>query len=420
MTCTNPQTIYIRHSHPIDFQQWEEHEQHHYNKAKLSWKKGYIEIKVPCGKCLGCKLDHANEWATRCTIEAKNWTTNCMITLTYNNPNLPRTITGKPTLKKEDVQKFIKRLRKLKKGIEKWKNPKTGKTEKPIRYFYCGEYGPTTGRPHYHMILFNWKPTDLEFYKLNKHGDTIYKSKELQKIWGKGFVTIEDMNYNTACYVARYCTKKAGLAPKIKIASKQCKIDEKGIHTVYLKNKNKPIETYINMSTGVGIGLKYWLENIDFLKKWQYIELKINNEIKRKPLPRYFKKKWNNEDWESYENAKYKNFIQSENNKNQILKLDNYSDKYTKEEKWQMHLKKVEEKLLNRTSRAGLLSRNGVDETNEVPAHPFTSAYYIDEVPKRNQSKKYTDSEQRWKRIQTRWRAQELAKDNFDNLCTQI
>ena len=37
---------------------------------------------IPCGKCIGCRLDKANDWATRCTAEAKQWKTNCFITLT--------------------------------------------------------------------------------------------------------------------------------------------------------------------------------------------------------------------------------------------------------------------------------------------------------------------------------------------------
>ena len=128
---------------------------------------------IPCGKCIGCRLDKANDWATRCTAEAKQWKTNCFITLTYNDEKIPKN----NSLRKKDLKDFWKRLRYYHKGIEKryWK----GKEEYPIRYFSCGEYGGQTGRPHYHAGIFNWKPTDLKLYKTNIQGDKLYTSEEL-------------------------------------------------------------------------------------------------------------------------------------------------------------------------------------------------------------------------------------------------
>ena len=51
-------------------------------------------------------------------------------------------------LDKRDVQLFMKRLRKL-------------STEK-IKYYLCGEYGGTSNRPHYHIILFNAEVKNIE------------------------------------------------------------------------------------------------------------------------------------------------------------------------------------------------------------------------------------------------------------------
>ena len=78
-----------------------------------------------------------------------------------------------------------------------------------IRYYACGEYGPKGKRPHYHAIIFGWKPKDLKYFKENETGDIVYKSKELMKIWGKGFTTIGEANFKSAGYVARYVQKKA-------------------------------------------------------------------------------------------------------------------------------------------------------------------------------------------------------------------
>ena len=149
-------------------------------------------------------------------MESKGWTKNCFVTLTYNNAldesgktNLPINEKVKMTLKKKDLQDFMKRLRYYEKGNQYWENPKNKKLEQPIRYFACGEYGPTNGRPHYHMALFNYMPTDLKPYKKNHNGDMLYMSPTLQKIWGKGFVIIGHLTPESASYIARYVQKKA-------------------------------------------------------------------------------------------------------------------------------------------------------------------------------------------------------------------
>ena len=68
-----------------------------------------------------------------------------------------------------DVQKFLKRLRKAYRG--------------KLRYFVAGEYGEQTARPHYHMILYGWQPTDLEhLYKIQYNG---YRDWETYGAWGK-------------------------------------------------------------------------------------------------------------------------------------------------------------------------------------------------------------------------------------------
>jgi len=87
-----------------------------------------------------------------------------------------------------------------------------------LRFFMGGEYGEnqdansasSLGRPHYHAIIFGHDFDDREIYKRNHNGDHIYKSEQLSKLWGKGFCTIAAANYETACYVARYCMKKIG------------------------------------------------------------------------------------------------------------------------------------------------------------------------------------------------------------------
>lgn len=339
----------------------------YYKYKKVSFKpvKNREEIEIPCGRCLGCKLDHAAMWATRCTIEAKQWQKNCFVTLTYNNPNLPLTEEGYATLVKKDIQDFLKRLRYYEKGEEQWEHPLNGKIENPIRYFCCGEYGPKGGRPHYHLALFNYCPKDLKLYKLNKHGDNIYMSKTLQDIWGKGFVVVEDFNYTTASYIARYCQKKAGLNPTKREytgeTKTEWKIDERNgepfEHIINTQVKQKGIreDEFITMSRGVGIGRTYWEENKEKIKRNKGILLKIKDKVQLKPIPKYFKKLWEQEDWEEYYHFKYEKQQDGIKKKMEIISKVKLPDGTPDFLKWEFYLD-TQEKILK--SKAKYLKRN--------------------------------------------------------------
>lgn len=154
-------------------------------------RAGYHDrpVQLPCGKCIGCKMERARQWAVRIMHEASLHEDNCFITLTYDDDNIP----DDKSLLHKDVQDFFKRLRK---SIE----------PKKIRYFACGEYGEKLGRPHYHAILFG-----IDFDDKKKYSDgenTIETSEKLSEIWGKGHVSTGEVNDKTASYVAQYCTKK--------------------------------------------------------------------------------------------------------------------------------------------------------------------------------------------------------------------
>lgn len=53
---------------------------------------GYSDmpIKVPCGQCIGCRLERSRQWAIRCVHEAQQYNDNCFITLTYDDDHVPR------------------------------------------------------------------------------------------------------------------------------------------------------------------------------------------------------------------------------------------------------------------------------------------------------------------------------------------
>ena len=121
------------------------------------------DMDVPCGKCLGCLISYRRMWSARMLHEAEYWDDAIFVTLTYSDEFVPKAyLTGRLTLKKEDLQKFFKRLRR-RLDFESF-GPSV--RVRKIRYYACGEYGDKneyrkgkigTERPHYHMIIFGMR-----------------------------------------------------------------------------------------------------------------------------------------------------------------------------------------------------------------------------------------------------------------------
>ena len=158
---------------------------------------------IPCGKGIGCRLAYTRMWADRCIAEATRHDSSYFVTLTYDNDHLPHAVdpeTGEifdhGTLVKRDCQLFMKRLR------------KNYSYDNKIRFFLAGEYGSTTARPHYHVILFGLVLDDLKLYSKTALGFNLYNSDWLSAIWGLGHVVIADVTWETCAYTARYILKK--------------------------------------------------------------------------------------------------------------------------------------------------------------------------------------------------------------------
>lgn len=156
-------------------------------------RKGMIDepIDLPCGRCIGCRLERSRQWAVRMTHEASLHENNCFITLTYSPEYLPEN----GTLVLEDFQKFMKRLRFEFSGQN-------------IRFFHCGEYGSKNGRPHYHACMFNFDFADKYPWRRAQGGEQCYRSPTLEKLWPYGQSEIGSLTFESAAYVARYITKK--------------------------------------------------------------------------------------------------------------------------------------------------------------------------------------------------------------------
>lgn len=148
------------------------------------------DLKIPCNQCVGCRLERSRQWAIRCTHEAQTHKQNCFITLTYSDKYLP----DDGSLRMEDFQKFMKRLRK--------------KYGDGIRFYHCGEYGEKLGRPHYHAILFNFDFPDKYYFKKTKQGHTVWRSPALEELWPFGISEIGSVTFESTAYVARYIMKK--------------------------------------------------------------------------------------------------------------------------------------------------------------------------------------------------------------------
>lgn len=167
-------------------------------------KDGYLDmpVTVPCGQCVGCRLERSRQWAIRCVHEASLYSDNCFITLTFDNEHLP----SDGSLAVEYWQKFMKRLRKHHQGLSAVEND-DGEITYPIRFYHCGEYGEKYGRPHYHAILFNFDFPDKKLHKVN-NGHRIYTSEILEKLWPYGYASVGSVTFESAAYVARYIMKK--------------------------------------------------------------------------------------------------------------------------------------------------------------------------------------------------------------------
>jgi len=155
---------------------------------------GVPGTRLPCGQCIGCRLDRAREWATRIHHEAAMHKASSLITLTYSNEHLPSNY----SLDKREMQLFFKRLRKL-----LWQQGGF-----KVRYYLCGEYGDKNLRPHYHIILFGYDFPDRYVWRKTGSGHLQYRSPLLEPVWPYGHAEIGTVTIDSAGYVARYVTKK--------------------------------------------------------------------------------------------------------------------------------------------------------------------------------------------------------------------
>lgn len=193
--------------------------------------------------------------------EASLHDASCFLTLTYSDEALP--VSG--SLNKKHFQDFMKRLRKARPGSR-------------IRYFHCGEYGETTHRPHYHALLFG-----EDFARSRRpsptQGNQLWRSEELDRLWGHGHCSIGAVSFQSAAYVARYVMKKVtGEAAEAHYRRIDPETGE--VHEL--------LPEYITMSLKPGIGQE-WFDRFGTTDVFpqDFIALKGGGKAK---VPRYYDK----------------------------------------------------------------------------------------------------------------------------------
>lgn len=199
-------------------------------------KEAY-NLKLPCGQCIGCRLERSRQSAVRCMHEARMHRANCFLTLTIAPEHMPE-LAPRGSLDKRHHQLFLKRFRR---HIERHSEsspanppvgggriptttatesepegapaapeeaPVTAGAQNRIRYYMCGEYGAKLHRPHYHFCIFGFQFPDLKYWGKTTAGSKIYRSPTLEKLWPYGHSTVGALTFESAAYTARYVMKK--------------------------------------------------------------------------------------------------------------------------------------------------------------------------------------------------------------------
>lgn len=201
-------------------------------------------LNLPCGNCTGCRMSKAREWALRCHLELLDHNAAAFTTLTYNDESLP------PTLRKRDLQLFLKRFRE-----------RMGATQ-PIRFFGCGEYGEKTARPHYHAILFG------------AHAER--DRRHIEESWSLGYTHTVQANVANINYVAGYTRKKATRAR----GGYELEVDQETGEV--LREWQHP---FIQMSRRPGIGANARKHT----HSWRAYAIHNGTQV---PVPRYLHEAW--------------------------------------------------------------------------------------------------------------------------------
>ena len=213
-------------------------------------------LVVPCGKCFACTKARQDSFACRIRAEADKKGKLSLVTLTYNEDNLPLVSTlwrcskdtgemecvSEPEFvcygRKEDFFSYRKEMQSIepsrvpryidfpylieddeysylvritpsvcRRDVQLWlkqcriKLQRLGK-ELDFTYAICSEYGPRTCRPHYHCVFCGLDPEDVEMFA---------------RLWNYGYTDVRHVNRvnpdgtdgfsRVADYIGKYVSK---------------------------------------------------------------------------------------------------------------------------------------------------------------------------------------------------------------------
>lgn len=240
----------------------------------------YSAIKLPCGACIGCRLDKASEWGARIMQESQFHKFNAFLTLTIDDENM----NDKHEVSPRDLQLFMKKLR-------KWVKKKHGVN---VRFVAVGEYGDQTKRAHYHVCLFGeCFMEDRKECEKSHTGHRQWVSETLTKLWGKGNCKIGAITPESAEYVGRHNIKKVNGEKAKEHYRYQLPITGEIVDR---------LPEFIRMSNRPGIGRGYFEQNKETLKKRDSVIVKG----RERRVPKYYDKLLKREDPETLEAIKAK------------------------------------------------------------------------------------------------------------------
>lgn len=170
-------------------------------------------VKASCGRCLSCCIARQSSLNFLCDKELQAVYSSgrgaSFLTLTYDDnhvPYVPNTLYM--TLRKTDLQKYLKRLRDhvYRSGLPE------------IKFLACGEMGDQFGRPHYHLVIFGL--TDYQMSVFNR------------KAWKFGLSQVGSLSAGGLRYVLKYITKSR---PDIEIEKFY---DSIGVEKPFIRHSN--------------------------------------------------------------------------------------------------------------------------------------------------------------------------------------
>lgn len=156
-------------------------------------------LAFPCGNCEPCRWSRRQLWTFRLQLEAMCHEHSAFITLTYDEDHLP----GLGSLAPEHVQSWLKVVRERERREGRF-----------FRFYLVGEYGDTSHRPHYHLILFGFEPCLRGRTRRDvisgecKWRDCCVRCRLVGESWSRGIVEIGEVNKDSCGYIAGYVMKK--------------------------------------------------------------------------------------------------------------------------------------------------------------------------------------------------------------------